>query len=83
MAKKTPAKAQKLPKREYDKVQALKEDYLQTVFNKKKLLNAWKGWERFRRFVGFLALLSLHSLGCQIQIRLQSFIQKTRYHNLT
>ena len=64
MAKKTPAKAQKLPKREYDKVQALKEDYLQTVFNKKKLLNAWKGWERFRRFVGFLALLSLVQFFC-------------------
>lgn len=59
MAKNTYAKAQKLPKREQDKVQALKEDYLQTVFRKKQVLSAWKGWERLRRLVGFLALASL------------------------
>ena len=59
MAKTKTATAQKLPKREYDKVQALKDDYLKTVFNKKKRLNAWKAWERFRRFVGFLAWLAL------------------------
>ena len=51
MAKKIYAKAQKLPKREYDKVQALKEDYLQTVYRKKKVLRSWKGWERLRRLV--------------------------------
>jgi len=59
MAKNTYAKAKKLPKREQDKVQALKEDYLQTVFRKKQVLNTWKGWERVRRLSGFLALASL------------------------
>ena len=59
MAQKKYAKAQKLSKREHDKVQALKEDYLQTVFRKKQVLSAWKRWERLRRFVGFLALASL------------------------
>ena len=59
MAKKMYAKAQKLPKREYDKVQALKEDYLQTVYHKKQVLNVWKAWEFFRYLVGFLALASL------------------------
>lgn len=59
MAKKMYAKAQKLPKREYDKVQALKEDYLQTVYRKKRVLGAWKAWERLRRLVGFLALVAL------------------------
>ena len=59
MAQQTQAKAQKLPKREQDKVQALKEDYLQTVFRKKQFLTSWKGWEYLRRFVGFLALASL------------------------
>ena len=59
MAKNKNATAKKLPKREYDKVQALKDDYLKTVFNKKKLLNAWKSAERFRRLFGILALLSI------------------------
>ena len=59
MAKNMNAKAQKLPKREQDKVQALKEDYLQTVFRKKQVLNSWKGWERVRRLTGFLAIVSL------------------------
>ena len=59
MAQKKYAKAQQLSKREYDKVQALKEDYLQTVYHKKKRLSAWKGWERLRRFVGFLAWFAL------------------------
>ena len=59
MAKTKYAKAQKLPKREYDKVQALKEDYLQTVYRKKKVLGSWKTWERLRRFVGFLAWVAL------------------------
>ena len=59
MAKNTPAKAKKLPKREQDKVQALKEDYLHTVFRKKQVLNSWKGWERLRRLCGFLAVISL------------------------
>ena len=62
MAKQTYAKAQKLPKREQDKVQALKEDYLQTVYYKKKSLVAWKGWERLRSLVGALAWISL--IGC-------------------
>ena len=55
MAQKKYAKAQKLPKREYDKVQALKEDYLQTVYRKKKVLGNWKTWERIRRVIGFIA----------------------------
>ncbi len=59
MAQHKYAKAQKLSKREHDKVQALKEDYLQTVYHKKKRLSAWKAWERLRRFVGFLAWLAL------------------------
>ena len=59
MAQNKYAKAQKLSKREHDKVQALKEDYLQTVFRKKQVLSAWKRWERLRRFVGFLALVAL------------------------
>ena len=59
MAKTKYAKAQKLPKREYDKVQALKEDYLQTVYRKKKLLGTWKTWERLRRLAGFLAWVAL------------------------
>lgn len=62
MAKQTYAKAKKLPKREQDKVQALKEDYLQTVYYKKKSLVSWKGWERLRFLAGFLALASL--IGC-------------------
>lgn len=59
MAKKTYANAQKLPRREYDKVQALKEDYLQTVYRKKKVLTAWKVWEFLRYLVGFLAIVAL------------------------
>ena len=59
MAKTRYAKAQKLPKREYDKVQALKEDYLQTVYRKKKVLGGWKTWERLRRLSGFAAWLAL------------------------
>ena len=59
MAQQTQAKAQKLPKREQDKVQALKEDYLQTVYYKKKNLTNWKGWETLRYLAGFLALASL------------------------
>ena len=59
MAKKMYAKAQKLSQREQDKVQALKDDYLQTVYHKKKVLNAWKGWERLRRLTGFLAWVAL------------------------
>ena len=62
MAQKTYAKAQKLPKREQDKVQALKEDYLQTVYYKKKNLNTWKGWETLRYLTGFLAWVSLIGL---------------------
>ena len=52
MAKNTYARAQKLPKSEYDKVQALKNDYLKTVYSKKKLLRAWKTAEFFRLLVG-------------------------------
>lgn len=63
MAQHKYAKAQKLSKREHDKVQALKEDYLQTVYHKKKRLSAWKAWERLRRFVGFLAWLALVACG--------------------
>ena len=59
MAKAKTATAKKLPRREYDKVQALKDDYLQTVYHKKKVLGAWKAWEGLRRFVGYLAWLSL------------------------
>ena len=59
MAKTKYAKAQKLPKREYDKVQALKEDYLQTVFRKKQVLSTWKTWERLRLVAGFFAWLAL------------------------
>ena len=59
MAKKIYAKAQKLPRREQDKVQALKEDYLQTVYRKKKVLRSWKGWERLRRLTGILACLAM------------------------
>ena len=63
MATKTYAKAQKLPKREYDKVQALKEDYLQTVFRKKQILNVWKAWEALRTLVGALAWIALAACG--------------------
>ena len=59
MAQKKYAKVQKLPKREYDKVQALKEDYLQTVYRKKKVLGGWKTWERLRRIIGLIAWLAL------------------------
>jgi uncharacterized protein YnzC (UPF0291/DUF896 family) len=59
MAKKVYAKAQKLPRREYDKVQALKEDYLQTVYRKKKILSTWKTWEFLRYLAGLLAVISL------------------------
>ena len=59
MAQKKYAKAQQLSKREFDKVQALKDDYLQTVYHKKKRLSTWKTWERLRRFVGFMAWLAL------------------------
>ena len=59
MAQTTYAKAQKLSQREHDKVQALKEDYLQTVYRKKKVLGNWKLWERIRRLVGFVAWLAL------------------------
>ena len=59
MAQKTYAKAQKLPKREQDKVQALKEDYLKTVYYKKKNLTTWKNWESLRYLAGFLAWVSL------------------------
>lgn len=52
-------KAQPLPRREYDKVQALKEDYLQTVYHKKKVLSGWKFWERLRRLFGIVACLAL------------------------
>ena len=59
MAQKTYAKAQKLPKREQDKVQALKEDYLQTVYYKKQNLSKWKNWETLRYLAGFFAWVSL------------------------
>ena len=59
MAQNTYAKARMLPKREHDKIQALKDDYLQTVYHKKQVLSAWKFWERLRRIIGFLALVSL------------------------
>ncbi len=59
MAQTKYAKAQKLSQREQDKVQALKEDYLQTVYRKKKVLGEWKAWERVRRLVGFVAWLAL------------------------
>ena len=55
MAQKKYAKAQMLSKREYDKVQALKEDYLQTVYRKKKFLGDWKTCEYIRRALGFIA----------------------------
>ena len=58
-AKKRNAKAQKLPKREFDKVRALKEDYLQTVYYKKKVLRSWKRWEAIRSLVGFVAICAL------------------------
>ena len=53
------AKAQKLPKREYNKVQALKEDYLQTVYRKQQVLKTWKTWEFLRSLVGVLAWVAL------------------------
>ena len=59
MAKTKYAKAQKLPKREYDKVQALKDDYLQTVYRKKQVLSTWKTWERLRWVAGLFAWLAL------------------------
>ena len=59
MAKTTYAKAQKLSRGEYDKVQALKNDYLKTVYNKKKLLTAWKTAEFFRLLVGLGAWILL------------------------
>ncbi len=59
MAKKKFAKAQKLPKREFDKVRALKEDYLQTVYRKKKVLGAWKRWEGLRALIGLGAICVL------------------------
>ena len=59
MAQKKYAKAQNLSKRENDKVQALKEDYLQTVFRKKRVLGGWKTWERIRRLTGWLAWIAL------------------------
>lgn len=51
--------AQKLSKREHDKVQALKDDYLQTVYNKKQRLGVWKTWEFLRSLVGVLAWVAL------------------------
>ncbi len=59
MARTTYAKAQKLPKREYDKVQALKDDYLKTVYTKKKRLGVWKKWEFARLLFIYAAWLSL------------------------
>ncbi|MBO7273455.1 MAG: hypothetical protein J6V22_01230 [Clostridia bacterium] len=59
MANEKYAKAQMLSKREHDRVQALKDDYLQTVYRKKKVLGVWKAWERLRWFVGFLAWAAL------------------------
>lgn len=59
MAQTKYTKAQPLPRREYDKVQALKEDYLQTVYHKKKVLSGWKFWERLRRLFGIVACLAL------------------------
>lgn len=59
MAQTKYAKAQQLSQREQDKVQALKEDYLQTVYRKKKVLGGWKAWERVRCLVGFVAWLAL------------------------
>lgn len=58
-AKKRNAKTQKLPKREYDKVRALKEDYLQTVYYKKRVLGAWKRWEGLRTLLGVFAVCAL------------------------
>ena len=63
MATKKYAKAQKLPKREYNKVQALKEDYLQTVYRKQQVLKAWKAWEFLRSLVGVLAWVALAACG--------------------
>ena len=62
MAQKKYAKAQQLSKREFDKVQALKDDYLQTVYHKKKRLSTWKTWERLRRLAGFMALIALAAM---------------------
>ena len=57
------AKAQMLSKREHDKVQALKDDYLQTVYRKKRVLGVWKTWERLRWLVGLLAWVALVACG--------------------
>ena len=59
MAQTKYAKPQRLPKREHDKVQALKDDYLQTVYRKKKVLGSWKLWELIRRVTGIVAWLAL------------------------
>jgi hypothetical protein len=59
MARTTYAKAQKLSKREQDKVQALKADYLQTVYTKKQRLGVWKKWEFFRLLFIWAAWLTL------------------------
>ncbi len=59
MARTTYAKAQKLSKREQDKVQALKADYLKTVYTKKQRLGVWKKWEFFRLLFIWAAWLTL------------------------
>ena len=59
MARTTYAKAQKLSKQEHDKVQALKADYLKTVYTKKQRLGVWKRWEFFRLLFVFAAWLTL------------------------
>ena len=59
MARTTYAKAQKLSKREQDKVQALKADYLKTVYTTKQRLGVWKKWEFFRLLFIWAAWLTL------------------------
>lgn len=59
MARTTYARAQKLPKHEQDKVQALKDDYLKTVYTKKRRLGVWKKWEFFRLLFIWAAWLTL------------------------
>ena len=59
MARTTYAKAQKLSKSEQDKVQALKADYLKTVYTKKQHLGVWKKWEFFRLLFIWAAWLTL------------------------
>lgn len=62
MEKKTYAKEQKLPKREQDKVQALKKNRLQTVPHKENILGTQKTWKLLCYLTGILAPVSLIGL---------------------